>query len=192
MRALVTGGAGFIGSHIADLLLSYGYQVRVLDSLAAPVHPNGLIPAYLDARMEFILGDVQDRLAWESALDGVDYVFHLAAYQDYLPDFSKFFAVNCVGTALLYEMIVEKQYPVRKVVVASSQAVYGEGRYECGIHGVQYPPQRTEQLKRAEWDFFCPVCGEAMGLRPTSPPCRPFPPGDPGCRPTRLLVESVR
>jgi dTDP-L-rhamnose 4-epimerase len=168
MRVLVTGGAGFIGSHTADLLLSQGYQVRAIDSLAAPVHQNGQLPDYLDARVEFIRGDVQDRLAWESALDGVDFVFHLAAYQDYLPDFSRFFAVNCVSTALLYELIVEKQYPVQKIVVASSQAVYGEGHYECSVHGAQYPSQRTlEQLKRAEWNLICPHCGKAMGFKPT-------------------------
>jgi len=168
MRALVTGGAGFIGSHTADLLLSQGHQVRVLDSLVAPVHQNGQPPDYLDARVEFIRGDVQDRLAWERALEGVDHVFHLAAYQDYLPDFSKFFAVNCVGTALLYELIVEKRYPVHKVVVVSSQAVYGEGRYECSVHGVQYPPQRTlEQLNGAAWNLTCPFCDRVMESRIT-------------------------
>ena len=168
MRALVTGGAGFIGSHTADLLLSQGYQVRVLDSLVAPIHQDGQPPDYLDPRVELIRGDVQDRLAWERALEDVDHVFHLAAYQDYLPDFSKFFAVNCVGTALLYELIVEKQYPVQKVVVASSQAVYGEGRYECSIHGVQYPPQRTlEQLKAAAWNLRCPFCDQVMESRIT-------------------------
>jgi dTDP-L-rhamnose 4-epimerase len=168
MRALVTGGAGFIGSHTADLLLSLGHRVRVLDSLVAPVHQDGQPPEYLDDRVEFIRGDVQDRLAWERALEGVDHVFHLAAYQDYLPDFSKFFAVNCVGTALLYELIVEKQYPVHKVVVASSQAVYGEGRYECSVHGVQYPPQRTlEQLRGAVWNLTCPLCDRVMESRIT-------------------------
>ena len=166
MRVLVTGGAGFIGSHTADLLLSQGYQVRVLDSLVAPIHQNCHPPDYLDARVDFIRGDVQDRLAWDRALEGVDCVFHLAAYQDYLPDFSKFFAVNCVGTALLYELIVEKQYPVQKVVVASSQAVYGEGRYECSVHGVQYPPQRTlDQLKASSWNLACPICDRVMESR---------------------------
>lgn len=168
MRALVTGGAGFIGSHTADLLLGQGYEVRVLDSLVAPIHQGERPPDYLDDRIDFIRGDVQDRLAWETALEGIDCVFHLAAYQDYLPDFSKFFAVNCVGTALLYELIVEKQYPVQKVVVASSQAVYGEGRYECSVHGVQYPPQRTlDQLKAAAWNLTCPLCDHVIQSRPT-------------------------
>jgi dTDP-L-rhamnose 4-epimerase len=168
MRGLVTGGAGFIGSHTADLLLSQGYQVRVLDSLAPPVHRDGRVPGYLDPRIEFLRGDVRDRRAWEQALEGVDVVFHLAAYQDYLPDFSKFFDVNCVGTALLYELIVEKRYPIRKVVVASSQAVYGEGRHRCSAHGVQYPPHRgLGQLECGAWDLTCPQCGQPMVPLPT-------------------------
>jgi dTDP-L-rhamnose 4-epimerase len=99
----------------------------------------------------------------ESALDGIDAVFHLAAYQDYLTDFSKFFHVNTVGTALLYEIIVARKLPIKKIVVASSQATYGEGKYECAEHGVQYPPLRSvEQLNRRDWDVHCPVCGNTM------------------------------
>src|SRR5690242_6920149 len=114
MKILVTGGAGFIGSHTVDLLLVRGYSVRVLDSLTPPVHLDGQWPTYLPAEVERFKGDVRDRSAWEAALEGVDAVIHLAAYQDYLPDFSKFFHVNCVGTALLYELIVEKGLPIRK------------------------------------------------------------------------------
>ena len=134
MKILVTGGAGFIGSHTVDLLLARGYSVRVLDSLTPPVHIDGQWPDYLPAEVERQSGDVRDRSAWETALAGVEAVIHLAAYQDYLPDFSKFFQVNCVGTALLYELIVEKKLPIRKVVVASSQASYGEGKYMCPSH----------------------------------------------------------
>jgi dTDP-L-rhamnose 4-epimerase len=150
------------------LLLSRGYQVRVLDSLAPPVHQNGQPPSYLDPRAEFLMGDVRDSRAWEQALEGVDYVFHLAAYQDYLPDFSKFFDVNCVGTALLYELIVERRFPIRKVIVASSQAVYGEGRHRCTVHGVQYPPHRPmDQLRQGVWELVCPICGQEMESQPT-------------------------
>ncbi len=163
MKVLVTGGAGFVGSHTVDLLLQQGHEVRVLDSLASPVHVPGVVPAYVPADVEFVHGDVRDRTAWECALPGVEAVFHLAAYQDYLPDFAKFFHVNCVGTALLYEIAVEKRLALRKIVVASSQAVYGEGRYRCEEHGVQYPGQRSgEQLRRKEWELQCPECGRAM------------------------------
>lgn len=167
MRVLVTGGAGFIGSHTVDALLSRGYQVRVLDSLARPVHPHGEKPSYLPSEAEFLRGDVRDPDALLGALRGVDAVFHLAAYQDYLPDFSTFFHVNSVGTSLLYELIVRERLPVRKVVVASSQSVYGEGRYRCPLHGVVYPPPRPlAQLEVGRWE---PVCPERAGT--SGAPC---------------------
>lgn len=159
-KALVTGGAGFIGSHTVDLLLQRGYDVRVLDALTPPVHHNGRMPAYLDSAVEFIYGDVRDRAALSRALDGIDVVFHLAAYQDYLTDFSHFFDVNATGTALLYEVIVNDRLPVQKVVVASSQAVYGEGKYRCPMDGVVYPTLRPEaQLRASRWEVRCPICG---------------------------------
>lgn len=160
MRVLVTGGAGFIGSHTVDLLLKEGHQVRILDSLTPPVHLDGQLPAYVPREVEFIRGDVRDKAAWERALEGIEIVFHFGAYQDYLTDFGKFFHVNTVGTALLYEVVVNKKLPVAKVIVASSQATYGEGKYECARDGVQYPPLRpVEQLMRREWDVMCPACG---------------------------------
>jgi dTDP-L-rhamnose 4-epimerase len=165
MKILVTGGAGFIGSHTVDLLLQQGHRVRILDSLTPPVHIEGRIPDYLPPDAEFFLGDVRDRAAWERALDGMDAVFHFAAYQDYLTDFSKFFHVNTVGTALLYEIVVEKKLPIRKIVVASSQATYGEGKYECPTDGIQYPPLRpVEQLMRRDWAPHCPVCGGTLRM----------------------------
>jgi len=163
MRILVTGGAGFIGSHTVDLLLQKGHRVRILDNLTPPVHVDGQLPSYVPRAAEFVLGDVRDRAAWARALPGMDAVFHLAAYQDYLTDFSKFFHVNTVGTALLYEIVVEQKLPIQKIVVASSQAAYGEGKYECATDGVQYPPLRpVEQLLRRDWAPRCPVCQRAM------------------------------
>ena len=163
MRVLVTGGAGFIGSHTVDLLLDRGHSVRVLDNLAPPVHPDGRKPAYVPYDVEFIFGDVRNRNDMVTALRGVDCVFHLAAYQDYLTDFSTFAFVNDGGTALLYEIIVNQHLPVRKVVLASSQAVYGEGKYCCQEHGVQHPSARAlEQLERGDWEVRCQVCGEPM------------------------------
>lgn len=163
MNLLVTGGAGFIGSHTVDLLLARGHTVRVLDALTPPVHAAGERPDYLPAEVELIHGDVRDRDAWARALAGVEAVFHFAAYQDYLPDFAKFFHVNAAGTALLYEVAVEQRLPLRKIVVASSQAVYGEGRYRCANDGPQYPGPRSEaQLQAHAWEPRCPVCGEAL------------------------------
>lgn len=158
-RILVTGGAGFIGSTTVDQLLIKGYQVRVMDSLQERVHPRGW-PSYLPSEVERLRGDVRNRDDWTRTLEGVDGVFHLAAYQDYMPDFSTFFHVNAVSTALLFEIIVEQRLPVQKVVLASSQAVYGEGKYRCGRDGVVYPPSRpAEQLARGEWEVRCPSCG---------------------------------
>ena len=129
MRVLVIGGAGFIGSHLVDRFVKEGFQVRVLDSLDSRIHRGK--PAYLPPQVEFIRGDITDREMLSHALRDVDVVSHQAAYQDYMPDFSRFLHVNAVGTALLYELIVQQRLKVKKVIVASSQAVYGEGQYTC-------------------------------------------------------------
>jgi dTDP-L-rhamnose 4-epimerase len=158
-RVLVTGGAGFIGSHTVDGLLARGLTVRVLDALRPPVHRDGIWPDYLPADVERVHGDVTDSEVLRRSLDDVQIVYHLAAYQDYLPDFSRFFKTNAVSTALLYELIVNEQRQVELVVVASSQAVYGEGKYRCQACGVVYPDQRDEpQLRRGEWEIRCPTC----------------------------------
>lgn len=162
MQVLVTGGAGFIGSHTVDALVGRGHRVRVLDSLEPPVH-NGEWPDYLPAGVELVHGSVSDRDVLRGALDDVDAVFHFAAYQDYHTDFSRFFLTNSAGTALLYELIVNERLPVRRVIVASSQAVYGEGRYLCPFDGVRYPDQRTPgQLEQEDWDVRCPDCATPM------------------------------
>lgn len=155
-RVLVTGGAGFIGSHTVDLLLHKGHDVVVVDSLQPRVHPNGK-PVWLSTRAEFLEGDVSDRTVMERALSGVTHVFHLAAYQDYLPDFSRFIHTNTESAALIFELIVERALPIRKIVFASSQAVCGEGRYQCHKHGVVVPgPRPIEQLEHGDWEIHCP------------------------------------
>ena len=161
-KVLVTGGAGFIGSHTVDLLLEKGYDVRILDNLQPRVHPRGR-PDYLPREAEFMQGDVANRDDLDKALRGVSRVIHLAAYQDYLPDFSTFIHTNTESSALLFELIVEKRLPVEKIVFASSQSVSGEGRYSCSEHGTIYPESRSvEQLRRGDWEVRCPACGAEM------------------------------
>jgi dTDP-L-rhamnose 4-epimerase len=170
MRILVTGGAGFIGSHTVDALLMTGHRLRILDNFEKPVHLKGK-PAYIPDDVEVIEGDVRNKADWERALGGINVVYHFAAYQDYLPDFGKFFHVNSVGTALLYEVAVEHRIPLKKVIVASSQAVYGEGKYQCSNdacqlsenNGIYYPDMRSsEALGRGDWEHRCSLCGQTM------------------------------
>jgi dTDP-L-rhamnose 4-epimerase len=165
---LITGGAGFIGSHTAIELLRAGYAVRVMDNLCQPVHDgSGAWPDWLPEGVEKMLGDVRYREDWEEALREVTHVIHLAAHQDLLPNFSQFFEVNSVGTALLYEVIVAKKLPVKKVVVASSQFVYGEGRYRCETDGEVFPDGREpSRLEKGLWEPVCPKCGGPVAALP--------------------------
>lgn len=161
MKALVTGGAGLIGSHIVDLLLQKGHQVRILDNLAKPTHLKGK-PDWIPAEAEFMLGDVRNREDLDQALEGVDWVFHQAADGGFTSAISHYFTNNSLPTAVMFELIRDK-HPVKKVVVASSQAAYPEGKYVCPVHGPQYPgPRAVEQLKAQDWDVHCPECGAPM------------------------------
>jgi dTDP-L-rhamnose 4-epimerase len=165
MKALVTGGAGLIGSHIVDLLIAKGHQVRILDNLARPTHLQGK-PAWVNPQAEFLEGDVRSREDLERALEGVDWVFHQAADGGFTNAISHYFTNNSLPTAVLYELIRDK-HPVKKVITASSQAVYGEGKYLCPVHGVQYPlPRRVEQMQARDWELRCPsqVDGKTCGL----------------------------
>ncbi len=167
MRILVTGGAGFIGSHTCDRLVALGHDVVVLDALTAPVHRDRT-PNYLTPGAELVHGDVRDRDLVAGLLRRVDAVYHFAAYQDYLPDFATFTDVNVTSTALLYEIIVAERLELSRVVVASSQAAMGEGLYRCPVHGEQTPDMRPlAALEQARWDLTCPVCGGGLEMLAT-------------------------
>jgi dTDP-L-rhamnose 4-epimerase len=166
-RALVTGGAGLIGSHVADLLVREGWEVRVLDNLEPQTHRRGR-PSWINDRAEFIEGDLRDRETISAALDKIDVVFHQAAYGGYMPEITKYVHVNSLGTAQMLEVIREKELPVRKIVVASSQAVYSEGAAECPEHGMVFPSVRpVEQLRKGDWEVHCPLCSAITRSVPT-------------------------
>jgi dTDP-L-rhamnose 4-epimerase len=159
MRILVTGGAGFIGSHTCDRLVELGHEVTVLDALTPPVHRDGK-PNHLTPGVDLFVGDVRNRDLLANLLRRSDAVYHFAAYQDYLPDFARFTDVNVTSTALLYEIIVAERLDLARVVVASSQSAMGEGLYRCPEHGEQTPDMRPESaLERSRWEVGCPVCG---------------------------------
>jgi dTDP-L-rhamnose 4-epimerase len=166
-RALVTGGAGLIGSHLVDLLLRERWQVRTLDNLEPQTHRNGK-PTWLPDAAEFIHGNMQDRATIKAALGNIDVVFHQAAYAGYMPEIAKYVHVNSFGTAQMLEVIRDEKLPIQKVVVASSQAVYSEGAATCPRHGLVFPRVRpTEQLRGGDFSVHCPKCGEQTTTVPT-------------------------
>src|SRR6202161_2033796 len=143
MRILLTGGAGFIGSHTCDRLLALGHEVTVLDALMPPVHRTA-IPVNLPPEVDFYRGDVRNRDLLANLLRRTDAVYHLAAYQDYMPDFARFSDVNVVSTALIYEIAVAEHLDLARVVVASSQSAMGEGLYWCPVDGEPLAGRRPE------------------------------------------------
>jgi dTDP-L-rhamnose 4-epimerase len=166
-RGLVTGAAGLIGSHVVDLLVREGWQVRALDNLEPQTHRYGK-PAWINPNAEFIRGDIRDRETISAALDGIDVVFHQAAYGGYMPEITKFVHVNSLSTAQMLEVIRERNLPIKKIVVASSQAVYSEGAGECPTHGLVFPSVRPiEQLRRGDWQVHCPICDAITKSVPT-------------------------
>jgi dTDP-L-rhamnose 4-epimerase len=180
-RVLVTGGAGFIGSHLSDLLLAEGHEVRALDTLDVQVHPDGGRPGYLDSGVELLAGDVRDHEAVGKALDGVDAVVHLAAavgVGQSMYEIERYMSINTIGCAVVLEKILERRDAIQKVVVASSMSIYGEGQHfdpATGEHGLAPGLRPEEQLERREWEVRGPTgplepepTAETKPLRPTS------------------------
>lgn len=142
MKALVTGGAGLIGSHVVDLLLEKGHDVRIFDNLEPCTHMEGK-PDWVPRDAEFLQGDVRDLDAVEKALTGVEVVSHQAAYGGFAPELTKMTDVHACGTARILEAVRTRGMNVRKIVTASAQAVYGEGKYRCAKCGPFYPEPRS-------------------------------------------------
>jgi dTDP-L-rhamnose 4-epimerase len=164
-HVLITGGAGFVGSHLADALLGQGHSVRIFDSFSPQVHPNGR-PDYLDSAVELVTGDMRDLEAVSRALRGVETVVHLAAavgVGQSMYEISHYMGANTQGTANLLQSILDSKAEIRKLVVASSMSIYGEGKYLCSNCGeVSPPPRPLEQLKAKQWETRCPDCGREL------------------------------
>lgn len=169
---LITGGAGFIGSHIALKLLEKGYKVRILDNLSPQIHgKEGKLPEFLQGKVDFIRGDVKFRADLKKALNGMDAVIHLAAETgtgQSMYEISKYTEVNIGGTANLLDILTNESNSIKKVIVASSRAIYGEGKYECKEHGDVYPLSRTdEDMEKGDFECKCPICGGKVVLKGT-------------------------
>lgn len=154
-QVLISGGAGFIGSHLADELLSHGYRVRAFDNLSEQVHgPNAGRPDYLHPDVELVVGDVRDRAALRRALEGVDAVYHFAAavgVGQSMYEIARYTEVNNLGTAVLLEALIER--PVERLIVASSMSLYGEGLYRAADGRLVSEAERSlAQLKGSEWE----------------------------------------
>src|SRR5437588_10085512 len=164
-RVLVTGGAGFLGSHLVDALLRRGHRVRIYDNLTPQVHRDGM-PSYLASEVEFVNGDMRDLSRVREAVLNIDVIFHLAAavgVGQSMYEISHYMGANTQGTANLLQALLDARCRLEKLIVASSMSIYGEGKYLCPECGEVSPPLRsTEQLKARQWEVNCPICGEVL------------------------------
>lgn len=177
MRVLITGGAGFIGSHIASRLIEKGYDVTVLDNLLDQIHgenPDKTSPLYcsIKDKTRFIKADVCDRAAMAAAISDVDYIIHLAAETgtgQSMYEIKRYVDVNIGGTALLLDILTNTKHHVKRVVVAESRAIYGEGKYHCEKCGDVYPTERKdEDMAKGDFECHCPKCGGKVTLVATT------------------------
>lgn len=169
-RVLITGGAGFVGSHTADALVKAGHEVVIFDNLTQQVH-HGRIP-HVPEGAEFIYGDVRDLTKLSTAVKGAEVIFHLAAavgVGQSMYQISEYTSTNNLGTANVLQAILDTRSTPEKLVVASSMSIYGEGKYLCSDCGELAPsPRPLEQLKHKNWETLCPVCGQPLMPVPTS------------------------
>lgn len=171
-QVLITGGAGFVGSHLADGLLSAGHSVRILDNLTPQVH-GGRVPEYLSREVELMVGDVRDPAMVRKALAGVDAVYHFAAavgVGQSMYEINRYMSINTQGTAELLQGMLDTRHTPEKLVVASSMSIYGEGQYHCPrCRRDATPPLRSNaQLHSGEWDMACPECKGTLKPVPTN------------------------
>ncbi|MFJ2989757.1 NAD-dependent epimerase/dehydratase family protein [Collimonas sp. NPDC087041] len=179
---LITGGAGFIGNNLALKLLSDGYKITILDNLSPQIHghyPNVDGQVLLAQGVEFIRADVREPSAIKLALANADMIVHLAAETgtaQSMYQIAHYNEVNTQATALILDFLANNPHAVKKIVLASSRSIYGEGAYRCKTHGDVFPGARTAaQLKSHQWDPLCPSCASALTAIPTPESARPSP-----------------
>ncbi len=185
-QVLVTGGAGFIASHLVDSLVGKGDRVRVVDALFPQVHPTR--PSYLNPQAEYLFGDLRDKAVLAKGLQGVETIYHLAAavgVGQSMYQIGHYVDVNTAGTAALLQVLADGSPSVRRLVVASSMSIYGEGAYDCHRCGLVYPPPRSsEQMTKGQWEMTCPRCASEVRPVPT--------PEDKPLHPTSIYAITKR
>lgn len=162
-QLLVTGGAGFIGSHLVDKLISLGHQVTIIDKLDPAIHPGGQKPSYLNTDATFIKADIRNYSVLESVVVDADVIFHLAASNavgQSTHQIAHYVSNNIQATAVLWDLLANTSHSVRKVILASSRAVYGEGLYNCVHCNKEFVagPRKESDLKKGLWEIRCPTC----------------------------------
>ena len=171
---LISGGAGFIGSNLTKKLVSKGYNITILDNLSKQIHGKDQKSELYNSIKEistFILGDVCNEEDWKKALKGQDAVIHLAAETgtgQSMYEISRYNDVNILGTSHLLDFLANNKNSVKKLIIASSRSIYGEGKYKCENHGVVYPNDRiVSNMMKGKFDLFCDACGSELNLMPT-------------------------
>ena len=173
---LITGGAGFIGSNLALKLIDKGYNIRLLDNLSPQIHgynPKFTSPLYqsIMGKVDFIQGDVTVMKDWLEAINGQDVLIHLAAETgtgQSMYEIKRDVDVNIGGTAVMLDILTNAKHSVQKIIVASSRAIYGEGKYECNVHGIVYPDSRNEHdMQKGDFECKCPICNREVSHLPT-------------------------
>jgi len=176
-RILITGGAGFIGTNLALKLIDKDYNVTILDNLSPQIHgnnPEQTSPLYqlvLNSKIKFIKGTVTDKKDWLIAIENQDAIIHLAAETgtgQSMYEIKKYVDVNIGGTALLLDILTNQKHSINKIIVASSRAIYGEGKYSCKKDGIVFPNCRIDlNMQKGDFDCKCPICGGSIYLLPT-------------------------
>jgi len=174
---LITGGAGFIGSNLAIKLINLGYRVTVLDNLSPQIHGehpeiDSSLYKSVAEKVTFIKGTVTSRKDWEMALKDQDAVIHLAAETgtgQSMYEIQRYIDVNIGGTGILLDILANKEHSVKKIIIASSRAIYGEGKYKCPVHGVVYPTERLDiEMSKGDFSCKCPECHQDVLLLSTT------------------------